>query len=819
MEKRIHNIALALAVSLTATAQTDIAARFDMTVGSDNTITESVSGGKWAVNGALAPENVDGAVGKALRLDGYSTYVAAGIDAAGIGTEALSVSLWCAPETYPMMNAAEAENAETWIAGNLDEAGRKGFAFTLTSQGDYGFKCYTGGWLVTLTAEGKLPRYEWSHLVAVIDAGNRTATLYRNGEQVATSRCMSPINVGDNTLLIGKSSVDKTFDKFLLNTFNGLIDDITVYNKVLTAAEAAAPTAENAADLSIPDSRFASDIMRPAFHGMPGAAWTNECHGMAYSNGNYHLFFQKNANGPYMARLHWGHIYSENLYKWHEDRTALTPETSYDIKGCWSGAVFTDDGLTGGKPAIIYTGVDNARATINMALPDDDNLTSWTKNAANPIIDGRPSGLSDDFRDPYFFTANGKKYIIVGSAKGGIGTTTLHEYDAETGKWSNDGRTFFSGTSASRNGTFWEMPNITNIDGKWLFTVTPQNTQSGVEVIYWTGDINSDGNFVPTSSTVENPSKLELEGFSKDGYGLLSPTIFSHGGKTILLGIVPDKLPSDENYKLGWAHCYSLPREISLESDGTLVQKPYEGLKAMRTGVKYSRTGFDLAGTESLAPVSGRKYELCGEFVVGSGDFGFNLFKNGGKQARLYYSPTDNALTVDLTGIDRIVNDNGTFNGVYRSELPRRIQAGEVLKINAFVDHSIMDVFVNDTWAFSMRLFPTDAEADGVEAFADGSTHVNSLEAWNLDENIGDPASVPSVEADGKFSIESAGDRLVYTNAYENATLSVFDLGGRMVSSTSLKVGSGTIAIAGSGVCIVRLTTPGNTLSKKIIIK
>ena len=208
-----------------------------------------------------------------------------------------------------------------------------------------------------------------------------------------------------------------------------------------------------------------------------------------------------------------------------------------------------------------------------MALPDDDNLTSWTKNAANPIIDGRPSGLSDDFRDPYFFTANGKKYIIVGSAKGGIGTTTLHEYDAETGKWSNDGRTFFSGTSASRNGTFWEMPNITNIDGKWLFTVTPQNTQSGVEVIYWTGDINSDGNFVPTSSTVENPSKLELEGFSKDGYGLLSPTIFSHGGKTILLGIVPDKLPSDENYKLGWAHCYSLPREISLASDGTLVQK------------------------------------------------------------------------------------------------------------------------------------------------------------------------------------------------------------------------------------------------------
>lgn len=32
------------------------------------------------------------------------------------------------PETYPMMNAAEAENVETIIAGNIDEDARTGFA-------------------------------------------------------------------------------------------------------------------------------------------------------------------------------------------------------------------------------------------------------------------------------------------------------------------------------------------------------------------------------------------------------------------------------------------------------------------------------------------------------------------------------------------------------------------------------------------------------------------------------------------------------------------------------------------------------------------
>ena len=822
MIKRTVNTLLMCASMAAATAQTDVAARFDMSLNDGNTVVESVSGQAFAVNHNLAPENVDGAVGKALRLDGYSTYVKAQVNAASMSTSALTVSLWCAPETYPMMNTAEYENAETWIAGNLDEAAKTGFAFTIKPSGEYGFKCYTGGWAVTLAAaEGGgqvLPRYEWSHLVAVIDADNRQARLYRNGELVAESRCMSPINVGGGDFLIGKSPEDRTMDKYLLNTFNGLIDDITIYNKVLTQAEAAQPAAENPADLGIPASRHAADIMRPAFHGMPATAWTNECHGMAYSGGRYHVFFQKNANGPYMARLHWGHIYSDNLYKWHEDRIAIAPGESYDVKGCWSGAVFTDPELTGGKPAIIYTGVDNAKATIDMALPDDENLTSWSKVDGNPIINGRPSGLSDDFRDPYFFTAGGKKYIIVGSAKNGVGTTTLHEYDPQTGTWSNDGRTFFSGTSASVHGTFWEMSNITNIDGKWLFTTTPLNTKDGVEVLYWVGDINADGTFTPTAQAVDKPAKLELDGFSKQGYGLLSPTIFQHDGKTLLMGIVPDKLPSSNNYELGWAHCYSLPREISLAADGTLVQRPYSGLQAMRTSQKYSRSDFDLAGTEQLAPVSGRKVELCGEFVVGSGDFGFNLFKHGDKQVKLYYSWAENKLTVDASGIDRWVNDGGVYDGKYGSTLPRSIAKGEVLKIHAFIDHSIMDVFVNDTWAFSMRLFPTDAEADGIEAFADGTTHVNKLEAWVLDENGGAPSGITSAEMPGGVIIKMADGAVVYGNAQAGTVLSLYDLSGKMFVSRCLDADGGSIPVARRGVCIAKITTPEGVACRKIIV-
>lgn len=112
------------------------------------------------------------------------------------------------------------------------------------------------------------------------------------------------------------------------------------------------------------------------------------------------------------------------------------------------------------------------------------------------------------------------------------------------------------------------MPTISKIGDKWLFTATPLNTGTGVRTMYWTGSINADGTFNPSSRTSKN---VELN--SRDGFGLLSPTIYNHNGKTIALGIVPDKLGSQENWNLGWAHCYSLPREWSLDSNGMLVQR------------------------------------------------------------------------------------------------------------------------------------------------------------------------------------------------------------------------------------------------------
>ncbi len=726
---------LLLAATLNATAQTAVA-HFDFSL-SDGKITESISGKSYTVNSELPPCTVDGIDGTALRLDGYSNYVKAGLPISTLSDETLTIKVVLAAETYPMMKIDVAEDIPTFttICGNLDESAKKGFAFELSSQGDLQFRYGSAtGFLMTVSGEAKLPRGQWNELAATLDKSSNAAILYLNGTEIGRSK-MSRAGIihSDLDFMIGKAAEDVKAGMFLINTFCGAIDDIVLYNEVTDIA----PFVPQTSQLNYPAERYADNLWRPQFHGMPSGAWTNETHGMIYSDGRYHVFFQKNANGPYMSRLHWGHISSENLYDWTEEPIAIAPGEDYDIKGCWSGCVYEDEGNT----YILYTAVDNAKATIAQAKAKDSSLKEWEKLGV--IINGRPTGLSDDFRDPYFFTANGQKYIIVGTSKNNIGACTLHKY--ENGMWSNDGSIFFQGGNANQHGTFWEMPNVTALgNGKWLFTCTPLNTGAGVRTLCWVGTIGTDGKFTAESEV----QYLEMNGISRDGYGLLSPTVCQNDGKTIILGIVPDKLATAENYKMGWAHNYSLPREISLSSDGSLIQKPYEGLNGLRGETTYENS-LHLNGIQSLSPVSGRHIELLGEFTVASGICGFNFLKSGSKQASLSYDTDKGSLTLDMTSLDRTANDNGTYKGVYSAELPQKVAAGETLKLHLFLDGSIADIFVNDTWAYSVRLFPTNAEQTEVEVFSTNEMPVK-VKAWVLEGGQYDPTGITSIQPQTK---------------------------------------------------------------------
>ena len=729
----------------------------------DDNVNEVVTSAQGTMNGVQTLPYADGVKNKAVRFDGYSNYVSATPSYTGVTPASMTFSIWIAPETFPMMNAVEAELTPSYamIAGNYDQTANTGIGIDLSSQGGYRVTFGNGSRSGNFAVPGDVVELgKWNNIVVTMDATERKIIIYRNGVVKHQANIPGAASMGSASFLIGKDRKSNMSGVFNLNTFNGLIDEVRIDNGVKSAetianeyAAAAAP-AIGAIDVN---ALLGDNVLRPKFHGLPTKGWTNETHGMTYYNGKYHVFFQKNGNGPYMARLHWGHITSTDLVSWKEEPVAIAPGANangleaHDGKGCWSGAIFQDGAFNSGKPTIIYTGVSNAKAYIWMAAPKDDDLIEWEKQGVIIESDGNPCtpNCSDDFRDPYFFTANGNKYIIVGSSNTEkVGTCVLYKYNGT--KWEYQGL-FFSGTSQAAHGRFWEMPNVTPLaDGKYLFTCTPLDIAGGVRALYWIGTIGADGKFSPDQTAAQT---IEMEGVSREGYGLLSPTIAAIGDKLLMLGIVPDKLPTAENYEMGWAHNYSLPRELSIAPNGLMVQKPYSGLTAMRTETTVSAEE-TLTGSKAL--VSGRQIELLGEFTPTSGTCGFRFLKN----ASLTYDAATRQLTLDLTQLNRITNDSESYNGIYQTTVTETLK-----KLHVFLDGSILDIFVNDRWAYSVRVFPNDANDIEAEVFATAPTAVK-VQSWTLgalqDTGINEVSSMKHEETANSHRYNLQGQRVGY---------------------------------------------------------
>ena len=133
------------AAAVAVNAAADRVASFNMDV-RDGQIVEAVSGQRFGVGGHFTPENVPGAVGKALRFDGYTSFVDARLgNILPSGTKKLTVSLWVAVPCYPIIEIDVNTQQKTPIVSCLNEADRTGFGFFLGFDGKYSFRCYVGG--------------------------------------------------------------------------------------------------------------------------------------------------------------------------------------------------------------------------------------------------------------------------------------------------------------------------------------------------------------------------------------------------------------------------------------------------------------------------------------------------------------------------------------------------------------------------------------------------------------------------------------------------------------------------------------------------
>ena len=218
---KLHLLLAAGAVATTALeAQAGLVAHFPMDVRSGQ-IQETVSGNRFAVQGHFSPENVAGAEGQALRFDGYTSWVDARLNAIiPEGSKQMTISLWAAVPSYPIIKIDENTSEKTAIVSCLNNNTRTGFGFFIGFDGKWSFKTYIGGWPAEVNISTPLPTYQWNNLVAVIDCDSRAITVYNNGEAVGSSRCSGTISFPGGKFTMGRGELENYSGPFLLTSYN-----------------------------------------------------------------------------------------------------------------------------------------------------------------------------------------------------------------------------------------------------------------------------------------------------------------------------------------------------------------------------------------------------------------------------------------------------------------------------------------------------------------------------------------------------------------------------------------------------------------------
>lgn len=193
--------------------------------GTDMTATAALDRSGAGNNGTLTsgPVKFPGKVGQALKFDGTDDLVTSANGTLGTLTHDFSVSAW--------INTTQITGNQR-IVGHSRTATANGFSFGLENDKvmltTFGVKDY-------VPATGSILPGKWYHVAVVLDSAD-DASLYVNGALVEKVLHNAPGNSNsDDPLYIGATTEAGIATPSQL--FSGLIDEVRVYNKSLSATE------------------------------------------------------------------------------------------------------------------------------------------------------------------------------------------------------------------------------------------------------------------------------------------------------------------------------------------------------------------------------------------------------------------------------------------------------------------------------------------------------------------------------------------------------------------------------------------------------
>lgn len=707
-----------------------------------------------------------GIKGNALLFDGYSTWITRkASEQIQQPRDAITIEAWVAPRSYEWGD----DRRLSAIVNQYDRDARQGYILGMYRHGSWSMQLgLNQEWVEAWASDHPLEKDKWNYVVATYDRRTSKITLYLNGAEVASQSTPknAVITPSSNDLLIGKNNQGILLaGTFTLNMFNGLMDEVKIHNRAMSADEIKSSfdsilAPYNGQIPEIPQQALASDRKllagdrnRPQYHITAPANWMNEPHAPVYFNGQYHLFYQYNPQGPYWHQIHWGHMVSDDMVHWRDLPPALSPEkNAVDPDGDWSGSAAYDEN---GIPVLFFTaGNDNASPNQRTGLArstylqdGDNDLTHWVKHPVPVTVQEPGVGLSGQFRDPFVFKDGDEWIQLVASGLPSSGGTVLVYASKNLTDWTYKGPLYRSDPSKYPSfGTVWELPVLLPVgkdstgQQKYIFCISPSGPDADVEVWYWIGSWDHQHyKFIPDH---EEPQLIDAGDFHFTGpSGMVDPKT----GRTILFTIAQGERTPQNDYDSGWAHGGGLPVSLSLRPDGKLGIEPIQELQSLRGQKLISINNKSMnQANEILQSVKGDMLEITLEIETNKGEDAANQYgikvrrsPNGEEETLLYYDRNSSSLMVN--------RDKSTLDP---DERTRGIQGGKLelngdsLKLHVYLDRSMIEAYANELKSLTTRAYPSRDDALGLQLWADGNVQVKSMEVWSMKSAYGETVPV-----------------------------------------------------------------------------
>lgn len=452
---------------------------------------------------------------------------------------------------------------------------------------------------------------------------------------------------------------------------------------------------------------------RPVYHFMAPSGWINDPNGPIYFDGEYHLFYQHNPSGNEWGNIHWGHASSKNLVHWRHWPLALYPSRERGELHCFSGSTVVENGI----PAILYTSVGagdrGPEAGAEQWLARSyDGMRTWAKAPENPVLTQKIHRGEDvlHWRDPFVWREGSEWHMVLGGSKEGHGCILLYR-SPNLVDWE------FVNVVLSGRGEMWECPNLFRLGQEWVLFYSPAGP-----VRYHQGRLDETGRFLATRSGVLDYGSAE---------SFYAPTTFEDpNGRRVMFAWIPERARGSAQAAWGWSGIQSLPRVLSLTEDGRLGVQPVEELAILR-GTSWQITDQELTGRIE-AEISGEALEISAEITWGSpaGEFSLTVLRSpdGAEETVIRLDPVTKTVFLDRTRSSLAAFPQKT---VVRA--PFSMHDGTTF-LHVFVDHSVLEVFVNRETSITTRVFPVrpDSKRVLIEAKHGSRILVKALRMWEL---------------------------------------------------------------------------------------